>query len=73
MLGIQLRSSGFGIAQNIRPSKDMLPQRLKATYQEMGMQHKSDSSSTHSSSNDLSAHDEGDSQPVQEAPLPANQ
>jgi hypothetical protein len=39
----------------------------------MGMPHKSDSSSTHSSSNDLSAHDEGVSQLVQEAPLPANQ
>jgi hypothetical protein len=39
----------------------------------MGMPHKSNSSSTHSSSNDLSAHDEGVSQPVQEAPLPANQ
>jgi hypothetical protein len=39
----------------------------------MGMPHKLDSSSTHFSSNDLSAHDEGVSQPVQEAPLPANQ
>jgi hypothetical protein len=39
----------------------------------MGMPHKLDSSSTHSSSNDLFAHDEGVSQPVQEAPLPANQ
>jgi hypothetical protein len=39
----------------------------------MGMPHKSDSSSTHSSSNDSSAHDEGVSQPVQETPLPANQ
>jgi hypothetical protein len=39
----------------------------------MGMQHKSDSSSTHYSSNDLSAHDEGVFQPIQEAPLPANQ
>jgi hypothetical protein len=37
------------------------------------MPHKSDSSSTHSSSNDLSAHDEGVSQPLQEAPLPTNQ
>jgi len=37
------------------------------------MPHKSDSSSTHSSSNDLSAHDESVSQPVQEAPLPADQ
>ncbi len=51
----------------------MLPRRLRATYREMGMPHKSDSSSTHSSSNDLSAHDESVSQPVQEAPLPANQ
>jgi hypothetical protein len=36
----------------------------------MGMPHKSDSSS-----NDLSAHDEDEGvfQPVQEAPLPANQ
>jgi hypothetical protein len=34
----------------------------------MGMPHKLDSSS-----NDLSAHDEGVSQPVQEAPMPANQ
>jgi hypothetical protein len=39
----------------------------------MGMPHKSDSSSTRSSSNDLSAHDEGVSQPIQEAPLPTNQ
>jgi len=39
----------------------------------MGMPHKSNSSLTHSSSNDLSAHDEGVSQPVHEAPLPANQ
>jgi hypothetical protein len=39
----------------------------------MGMPHKSDSSSNHSSLNDLSAHDEGVSQLVQEAPLPANQ
>jgi hypothetical protein len=39
----------------------------------MGMPHKSYSSSTHSSSNDLSAHDEGVSQLVHEAPLPANQ
>jgi hypothetical protein len=39
----------------------------------MGIPHKSDSSLTHSSSNDLSAHDEGVFQPVQEAPLPANQ
>jgi hypothetical protein len=39
----------------------------------MGMPHKSDSSSTHSSSNDLSIHDEGVSQLVHEAPLPANQ
>ncbi len=46
----------------------MLPRRLRTTYREMGMPHKSDSSS-----NDLSAHDEGVSQPVQEAPLPANQ
>jgi len=37
------------------------------------MPHKSNSSSTHSSSNDLSAHDEGVSQPFQEAPLLANQ
>ncbi len=51
----------------------MLPQRLRGTYREMGMPHKSNSSSTHFSSNDLSAHDEGVSQPVQEAPLPANQ
>jgi hypothetical protein len=51
----------------------MLPQRLKTTYREMGMPHKSNSSSTHSSSNDLFAHDEGVSQPVQEAPLLANQ
>ncbi len=51
----------------------MLPRRLRATYREMGMPHKSDSSSTHSSSNDLSTHDGGVSQPVQEAPLPANQ
>ncbi len=51
----------------------MLPRRLRATYWEMGMPHKSNSSSTHSSSNDSSAHDEGVSQPVQEAPLPANQ
>jgi hypothetical protein len=39
----------------------------------MGMPHKLNFSSTHSSSNDLSVHDEGVSQPVQEAPLPANQ
>jgi hypothetical protein len=39
----------------------------------MGMPHKLDSSSTHSSSNDLSIHDEGVSQLVHEAPLPANQ
>jgi hypothetical protein len=39
----------------------------------MGMPHKLDSSSTHSSSNDLSACDEGVSQLVHEAPLPANQ
>jgi hypothetical protein len=39
----------------------------------MGMPHKSNSSSTHSSSNDLSAHDEGVFQPVHEASLPANQ
>jgi hypothetical protein len=39
----------------------------------MGMLDKSDSSSTHSSSNDLSPHDEGVSRPVQEAPLAANQ
>jgi hypothetical protein len=39
----------------------------------MGMPDKSDSSSTHSSSNDLSPHDEGVSQPLQKAPLPANQ
>jgi hypothetical protein len=39
----------------------------------MGMPHKSNSSSTHSSSNDLSAHDEGVSQPIHDAPLPANQ
>jgi hypothetical protein len=39
----------------------------------MGMPHKSDSSSTHSSSNDLSAHDEGVYQLVHEAPLPVNQ
>jgi hypothetical protein len=51
----------------------MLPQSLRATYREMGMPHKSNLSSTHSSSNDLSAHDEGVSQPVHEAPLPANQ
>ncbi len=51
----------------------MLPRRLRATYWEMGMPHKSDSSSTHSSSNDLSAHDEGVSQLVHEAPLPINQ
>jgi len=51
----------------------MLPRKLRATYQEMGMPHKSNSSSTLSSSNDLSAHDEGVSQPVHEAPLPANQ
>ncbi len=51
----------------------MLPGRLKASYQEMGMPHKSDSSLIHFSSNDLSAHDEGVSQPVQEAPLLANQ
>jgi hypothetical protein len=38
----------------------------------MGMPHKSDSSSTYSSSHDLSAHD-GVSQPVHETPLPANQ
>ncbi len=51
----------------------MLPRRLRATYREMGMPDKSYSSSTHSSSNDLSPHDEAVSQPVQEAPLPANQ
>ncbi len=51
----------------------MLPQRLRATYREMGMPHKSDSSSTHSSLNDLSVHDEGVYQPVHEAPLPVNQ
>ncbi len=51
----------------------MLPWRLRATYWEMGMPHKLDSSSTHSSSNDLSIHDEGVSQLVHEAPLPANQ
>jgi hypothetical protein len=39
----------------------------------MGMPHKSDSSSTHSSSNYLSTHDESVFQPVQETPLPANQ
>jgi hypothetical protein len=39
----------------------------------MGMPHKPDSSSTHSASNDLSPHDEGVSQPVQEAVLLANQ
>jgi hypothetical protein len=39
----------------------------------MGMPHKSDFSSTHSSPNDLSTHDEGVFQPVQEAPLPTNQ
>ncbi len=51
----------------------MLPRRLRATYREMGMLDKSDSSSTHSSSNDLSPHDEGVFQPLQEAPLPVNQ
>ncbi len=39
----------------------------------MGMPHKSDSSSTHFSSNDLSTHDEGVSQLVHEASLLANQ
>jgi hypothetical protein len=50
----------------------MLPRRLRATYREMGIPHKSDSSSTHSSSEDLSLQDEGVSQPLHEAPLPAD-
>jgi hypothetical protein len=50
----------------------MLPRRLKAIYWEMGISHKSDSSSIHSSSEDLSPQDEGVSQPLHEAPLPAN-
>jgi hypothetical protein len=53
----------------------MLPRRLRATYREMGIPHKSVSSSTHSSSEDLSSQDKGVSQPLHEAPadLPANQ
>jgi hypothetical protein len=62
----------ISIAQNIWPSEDMLPRRLKAIYREMGIPHKSDSLSTHFSSEDLSPQDEGVSQPLHEAPLPAN-
>jgi hypothetical protein len=38
----------------------------------MGIPHKLDSSSIHSSSEDLSPQDEGVSQPLHEAPLPSD-
>jgi hypothetical protein len=50
----------------------MLPRRLRATYREMGMPQKSNSSSIDSSSHEFSSGDEGVSQPLHEAPLLAN-